>query len=543
MPRDIPFPPADESFLLRTIEILRRRRAIAAVAFAAMFVSALSFARGLPHLYRSHAVVLVERQLPETFVRPAVTGELESRLHVIRQEVLSRTRLTDLVQRFNLYPSQRQRGDMESVLERMRQDIHVEQTGPEQLNGRTKTVAFNLSFTGGSRETVADVTNAIAAFYVAQNNQMRSEEATRTAEFLREQLDAAKRELEKQEGIVRAYTTRHVGQLPQQVDVNLATLERLNTQLRLNGERQLRTIEAREKLLENVPPTVPVAAAGDADPATLARLQRLKQELAQTEARGTDKHPDVRRLRDEIATLETELKSKPAGTNGNGNGNGNSNGNGIGNGNHDTPQASPAPASLRGRSATIQALDAELERLKNDEATLRRTIATWEQRLEGVPFRQTEFAQISRDHQGAKDVYDSLLRRYEEAQVATSMETENHGERFRILEAAVAPEGPAAPNRPRLLILGFLLAVLVSGMVVLIAEQFDTSFHSVDDIRHFTSVPVLGSIPRIAAPSRRHRVRTALIAASAIAGLWLIAAASSWLASGNEELVRILSRT
>lgn len=538
MPRDIPFPPADESFLLRTIDILRRRRAIAAVAFAAVLVSAIAFARGLPDLYRSHAVVLVERQLPETFVRAAVSGELESRLHVIRQEVLSRTRLTDLVQRFNLYPDQRARGDMESVLDRMRQDIHVEQTGPEQLNGRTKTVAFNLSFTAGSRETVAEVTNAIAAFYVAQNNQMRSEEATRTAAFLREQLDSAKRELEKQEGIVRSYTTRHVGQLPQQVDVNLATLERLNTQLRLNGERQLRTIEAREKLLENIPPTVPVAAASDADPALLARLQRLKQELAQTEARGTDKHPDVRRLRDEIATLETELKSQPAGTNGNGNGHANGNGNG----NHDAPQA-PVPASLRGRGASIQALDAELERLKNDEASLRRTIATWEQRLEGVPFRQNEFAQITRDHQAAKDVYDSLLRRYEEAQVATSMETENHGERFRILEAAAIPEGPAAPNRPRLLILGFLVAVLVSGMVVLVAEQFDTSFHSVDDIRHFTSVPVLGSIPRIAAPSSSNRVKTALIAASAIAGLWMIAAASSWLAHGNEELVRILSRT
>ena len=108
-----------------------------------------------------------------------MSGELESRLHVIKQEILSRARLTDLINRFDLYPELRATGDMERALEQVRRDIQVELTGPEQVSGRTKTVAFNLSFTGAKRDTVADVTNAIAAFYVAQNDQMRSEEAAR----------------------------------------------------------------------------------------------------------------------------------------------------------------------------------------------------------------------------------------------------------------------------------------------------------------------------------------------------------------------------
>src|SRR5262245_17758957 len=94
----------EESFLLRTLEILRRRKTVAVTIFTAVLVCALSFARYLPDLFRATAVVLVERQLPETFVRPAVSGELESRLHVIKQETLSRARLTELITRFNLYP-------------------------------------------------------------------------------------------------------------------------------------------------------------------------------------------------------------------------------------------------------------------------------------------------------------------------------------------------------------------------------------------------------------------------------------------------------
>ena len=146
---------------------------------------------------------------------------------------------------------------METALEQVRRDIQIELTGPEQVNGRTKTVAFNLTFTGSARETVADVTNAIAAFYVAQNNQMRFQDAARATQFLKTQMENAKAQLDQNEKQVEAYTSRHVGELPQQVDVNLATLERLNTQLRLNGERQMRTLDQRDKLFD-VPAPQPV---------------------------------------------------------------------------------------------------------------------------------------------------------------------------------------------------------------------------------------------------------------------------------------------
>src|SRR5207248_308260 len=151
----------------------------------ALVVSAACFAVYLPDLYQASATVLVERQMAESVLRPTASGELESRLQVIKQEILSRARLTTLVDQFNLYPNLRKREPLESVLDQTRRDIQVEPIGPEQVSGRTKTVAFKLSYTGEGRESVANVTNALAAFYVAQNDRMRSEEATRTREFLK----------------------------------------------------------------------------------------------------------------------------------------------------------------------------------------------------------------------------------------------------------------------------------------------------------------------------------------------------------------------
>ena len=110
MPRDMLNPNNDESLALP-----RPRHPAAAPgrwprwSFATVLAAAVAFALYLPDLYKASALVLVERPVSETVVRTAVSGELESRLHVIKQEILSRDRLTELINRFDLYPELRQR--------------------------------------------------------------------------------------------------------------------------------------------------------------------------------------------------------------------------------------------------------------------------------------------------------------------------------------------------------------------------------------------------------------------------------------------------
>jgi succinoglycan biosynthesis transport protein ExoP len=521
MPHQAYSPAPEEPFALRALEILRRRAVLAFAIFAAILVSAVAFALYLPDLFQARAVVLVERQLPETVVRPVVSGELESRLHVIKQEILSRARLTELIERFNLYPELRARGEMDRALEQVGRDIQVELSGPEQVTGRNKTVAFNLTFIGNTRETVADVTNAIAAFYVEQNDQMRYRDAARATQFLKAQIEQARAQLDENQRQVEAYTNRHVGELPQQVEMNLSSLDRLNTQLRLNGEQQIRVLEQRDRLYDSpAPPPAPprVAAAAPED----ERLERLRRELAQLEG-FPSKHPDVKRLQDEISRLEAEQQARAAAS-------------------PDTESAARAPETALLRPRTGAALEAELESLKAAEASIRASIATFEKRLEGVPYRQNEFALLSRNHQAAREQYDSLLKRYEEAQLGETMETENQGERFRILESAIPPTGPNAPNRPRLLILGMFLALLAAGVVVLGVEQFDTTFHTVDDLRHFTKVPVLATIPRLGPSTGRRLAHATVVTASMLVGFLAVGTLSAYIARGNELLVRLLAR-
>jgi len=539
MARDPLSPTTDDSLALRVFEIFRRRALLAVAVFAMVIAAAIAFAMYLPDLYRATALVLVERPISESIVRTPVSGELESRLYVIKQEILSRDRLYELIERFDLYPDMRQRAGIEEVLTQARNDIIVQPAGPEQVTGRTKTVSFTLGYTSDSRDKVADVTNAVAAFYVQQNAEMRSEEAIRTTEFLRGQLAEAKQTLDRHEAALRDYTTRYTGQLPEQVGVNLATLERLNTQLRLNGEQQIRIIEQRDKLLDGLRDTSVIARAtvgGDISPEAIERLKKIdeqKQKLSQAETQFTDRHPDVVRLREQLAAMEREHDQAMAAEKRQ----------------REQAEAAALAAAAEDPSApvpqlrrrTMEALDAELAKLREEEAGIRSAIGGFEQRLENSPQRMQEYQSITRDWSSSKDLYDSLMKRYDEAQLTESMETGRAGERFRVLEPALPPEGPAAPNRIRLLIMGLLLAFAGAAAAVLAREQFDTAFHSVDEVREFTSVPVLVSIPPIGPMPAGRRVRAALATVSALVLIALVASSAAYLASGNDQLVRLIA--
>ena len=148
----------------------------------------MALALSLPNLYRAAATVLVERQqVSEAFVRPSVTAELETRLQTIREDVMSRSRLSELIGSLGLYPEVRQKVPLEALVARMRRDIELDLKGVDSLmSGRTSTISFTISYGGRDPETVAKVANALAGMYVQENTRIREGQARRTAEFLKD---------------------------------------------------------------------------------------------------------------------------------------------------------------------------------------------------------------------------------------------------------------------------------------------------------------------------------------------------------------------
>src|SRR5436309_3907539 len=297
----------------QALEVWGRRRWTGIVRFLAASVPALSFVASLPDIYKATATVLVERQqIPETFVRPAVSDELETRLHAISEEVLSRSRLSDLVAQYEPYPALRGKVSPEALIERMRRDINLDLKGVERTWERGATVAFALSYRGRDPRKVAQITNALASLYVEQNEKSREAQASRTAEFLKSRLEEMKKKLDEQEGRIGEFKRRHLGELPQQVEANIAVLGRLNAQLQLNSERQIRAMDRRDRLASQPADSTSGGPAGDPDD-TQDRIDRLNRELTELRRQYSDNYPDVVRIEAEIAALKRKLaETRPA---------------------------------------------------------------------------------------------------------------------------------------------------------------------------------------------------------------------------------------
>jgi polysaccharide biosynthesis transport protein len=552
MAREFMSAASDESIAVRTIAILRRRALIAALAFTTVIAAAIAFAVYLPDLYRASAVVMIERPLPDGVIRTNVSNELESRLYQIRQEVLSRERLTTLIKRFDLYPELRRKAGFEDVLNQAREDVDWNANGPEQVSGRTKTVAFTLTYTGTDQRNVADVTNAIAQFFVEHNSAMRAGEARRAVQLLEEQVKAAKHQVDIQDGRLRDFTLRNQAQLPHAAGVAMAQYSSLADELRDNRIDQRRNQDARDKLLEGLEDAAALAAvakgviASDGLDFPMSkelvdaneRLTQARKDLAEAERKGfTAIHPEISGANARIAAAEKdvrELRQRDLAA-------------------HKARQqpdaqkqavsAAPQDLSALPRSRrSIKDFDEELARLKAEEKILEQRVAVLQQRFDSTPGVQEGYLQLQRDYGSAKENYDVLARRFEEARLAESVEAGHQGENFRILDSAVPPEGPSAPNRLRLVLMGLLLALAAMAGAVVLAEQFDTSFHNVDEVREFTGVPVLATIPQIGAAPRRGWARATLGTASAVAAVVLVATLSAYVAHGNDTLVRLLQR-
>ncbi|MBK5257918.1 MAG: hypothetical protein JJE39_17985 [Vicinamibacteria bacterium] len=478
-----------------------RRKWLALAVFVLGLTGALSFAKALPNLYQSTATVLVER--------PASgegSDDFESRLQSIRQEILSRGRLVDLIGRFDLYPKMRPVVSQEAVVERMRHDVRIEAYGSDLGAGRG-TISFALAYRGRDPGKVTQVANALTSSYIDEDSLLRERQTSSAASVLKSQLEDVRKKLAPQEAKIADFKKAHAGELPQQTDASFAAVERLEAQVQKISESRSAAVERRLALLRDGG-----EGAQGAEDLDRIRLATLTLELADLRTRFSDRYPDVVHKKAEVDSLTALVAKKPR-----------------------VDKTLPQ----------LEQVNREIRGLQAEEARLKGEIGSHQRRIQGAPWLEQEYQALSRDYATTRDFYDSLLKRYEEAQLAEVHEGRPQGQRLRLLDPAIIPTEPLAPDRFRLAMFGLIVSLGLAVVAVAVAERMDDSFHSVDDLKKHTSVPILVRIPRILnetdADRQRGRLRAAILTLGLIIGVALSMGAARVLAQNNEGVVALLA--
>jgi polysaccharide chain length determinant protein (PEP-CTERM system associated) len=499
----------------------RRRKWLFIISFLFVFTVAVSLVVALPSLYRSSTTMLFSQdEVAESLLRTTEANELELRLVAIQQAVMSRNQLQEVIDAFDLYPEMRTTATAESVVKRFRKDIKVEQKASITPQwGTQSTYAITISYQDWDPDRAALVANELGARFRAENERLRAAQAVSRTEFVREQLAETKARFEEQQRRINDFKNVHMGELPEQQEFNMATLDRLNSELRLNGERQIYLLERRDGARPSA--TASGVGTGVTGLTGTRRLEWLKRDLAERQTRFTANHPDIIRLKSEISSLTKSLSS----------------------GGNATLDSRDGPARYsQGAGLDSVDLETELRTLKREENRLRGAIAGLVNTLEGTPKIEQELSRFASDFDTAKSEYLAMQKHYQDAYLAESLDTRQN-QQFRIIEVAIPPDAPVAPNRQRLILLSLMLAVGVAAAALLLAEWLDRSFHSIRQIRRFTTLPVLATIPYVltAGDRWRNRARVSMLSMIVVTGLLAMAGFSYYAGTHADQLVLAIS--
>lgn len=450
----------------------------------------------LPEKWISQTMVLVEQQkVPDNYVKPVLSEDLDARLATMKEQILSRTRLQPIIERFDLYAGKAL--PMEDRLVQMRKDVTV--TPMRSQIARTGGLpGFYIGYTAPSARVAQQVCSEITSMFLSENLKAREQSAQGTTDFLTTQLDDAKRSLDEQDAKLAEFQRKYIGQLPGQEQTNLNMLTTLNTQLdaatqALNRLQQDRTY-ADTMLNQQLAAwhTVKGAPLADAD-VLQKQLQDLETRLADLKTRYTDSWPEVISVQQKIAALRTMMASRPEAA---------------------PPTATEAsstsePKEVQQLRAQLRALDRAIADKKSEQQRIQQQISLYQGRIQLSPLVQEQFKKLTRDYQTALQFYNDLLAKKNQSEMATDLERRQQGEQFRVMDPPNLPEKPVFPNRP-LFALGGLAAGLAIGLgIALLLEMRDKSVHSERDIEHFLKLPTLALLPTLheGASSRRRALR------------------------------------
>ncbi len=437
--------------------------------------ASLVIVRELPPTYRSEALILVDSQkIPERYVSSTVSTEVKDRLASISQEILSTTRLQKIIDNFGLYRDERKRMVQEEIVDLMRKDISIE---VQKGSTPDRPEAFRVGYRGRNPNLVTAVANQLANLFIEENLRTRERQAEGTADFIDGQLREAKQALDELEAKVSTYKLAHNGDLPEQQNALTATLARLQLELQGNQDATSRaqqnkvtlqgTLEMAEAgmgALRNAQIAAhPPVTVANVSPASQKESEFLQSQYDALRQRYEPTYPRMKTLQHEIERQKMVEDAESA--------------------------------RIENLKKQVALADREIQQRTGERDHILKSIAQYQARIEDLPVREQEMAELTRDYENSKANYKSLLDKKLAAGMATDMERRQQGERFTMLDPPSVPEKPISPNKPVLEGIGCGVSLFFGLALAIIQETRKNAVLGEWELPEGTEV--LGRVPFI----------------------------------------------
>ena len=538
---------------------IKRRKKGFIIAFSILFALGIGVALALPPIYISQATIRIEDQeIPSRFVQPTITEYAEERIEKIKQQILTREKILEIIEKFNLYQDIREEKSTSELVEKMRRDIQLKNIAARWKNkvhgqATAATVAFTLSFDSKDPIKAQKIAETLSNLFLEEDIKTRAKRVSGTTDFLKSEQRRLETEIREQEKNISEFKKDHFRELPDDRGYNLQAILRMERELD-KADTRIQLLQERRALLEAklslVEPLTPIVVDGQdlaINPAE--RLKRLRLELVSMQSIYSEKHPNIKKKKREIAKLEQgvnqsddavdkikklkqlELKLVTAKAK-------------LGSKHPDVKAIKREIAIIKKQvdnlvtenvkttiseeqpdnpiyinlRTQIETVGMEIKSLEDDKRNLISEIDEIQSRIESIPAIEKELKALTLDYENKKRNYVEISNKLMNAQLVQEMEGEQKGVRFTITSPAYLPEEPSKPHRLMIIVLSFLLSIGISSAFALVRENFDDSIRTSNQLKQLTNIPVLSTISYIetAEEKRRRRVKYLIWAGTAV---------------------------
>ena len=454
------------------LSIMRRRAVYLIVIFTVVLLLAIVAAFVISPAYRATGTIMVELpQILDGVVPKSNRNDLDERINVIKQRVMTRESLLQIINNHTLYKENAGKQTTTELIDKMRSLITVESISSDDSRSSRQglpAIAFTISFEDKSPQVALQVTNDLVTLFLDWNVKLRTEGATETTEFLSQESDKLKAEVDRLEEKISAYKRQNSENLPEQLSLRTSMMSRAENDL-YAAERDIRSSNEELRSLEA---ELAAAKHGMSDDPSQT-LPALKAQYTKLSAIYTESHPDLRALKRKIDALEQGDSTSDA-------------------------ASSPAKATnlaVFKIQARLDAVNARMASLTQQQKMLKEKIGQNEHAMELTPRVAQGLEILIRDRDSAQRKFEELRNKKMNAQIAQSLESENKSERFTLLEPPIMPEKPFKPDRKKIFAIGILLAAASSFAFVMLLESINKRVYGIDALTH-----VLGSRPLVVIP-------------------------------------------
>ncbi|MCU1328741.1 MAG: lipopolysaccharide biosynthesis [Bryobacterales bacterium] len=541
------------------IDVARRHVTwIAAPVFAGIVIS-IVVALMLPNTYISKAVMqITPARVSQQLVPTTVNQQLAERITQMQANILSRTSLSTLIQSPDLllYPKERASRPLEDVIEAMKmKDLRISIDGTNLINKQGSS--FTISFAYQNRFKAQLTVQKLMTRFMDENQNAQRDNQTLLKEFFGDELNGAKANLEKANEDLAKFRAENAGRLPEQASLNMTGLASVQAQVsraqdelnriaqsKLGIEQHISTLKGQRDLYSAMEKEVPDTMGGSPAIRKNEELVMLNKQIEQGETQVAmllqsfrETYPEVRgmrkrlevlkRDRDEKALkyeqelLEEEKKPKAA-----------------------VPRKTTNYVAAKAQSDMEGQINASLTQLKvlaiqDDQRhaeleKLNKEMEDYRTKLAQTSLLEAKYADLKLAAQSASDKYQEMMKKSEMTAQGSDLISRKAGESLDVLDPPSLPQIPDRPNRPLIVGAGTSIAFMLGLALAGLQEAKDTSLKNLKDVRAYTNLPVLCSIPLLENTmlvKRKKRIAYLAWSAAVIVGIIAVSAAAFYYSS------------